>query len=189
MIDATLELIDPATGEVIASADAAAVMAPADKGKFSEAPSVAEVAARLISDETHFTSLAEAKISYLFRTGEWLSKGYTVLGKVFPMDERARYNTGYDLQVVINKWVWQHTDEKQHEALVAHELCHIEKSYNDSGKVSYSVAAHDLEEFRYIAKRYGAWDEGLQKFLAAFQAGEADRKQPTLFGEGDNESN
>lgn len=188
MIDATLELIDPATGKVMASADAAAVMNPADKGKFSEAPSVAEVAARLISDEAHFTSLAEAKISYLFRKGEWLSKGYTVLGKVFPMDERARYNTGYDLQIVVNQWAWDHADEKQQEALVAHELCHIEKSYSDSGKVGFSVAPHDLEEFRYIAKRYSAWDEALQTFLTAYQIGEADRKQPTLFGEGDNES-
>ncbi len=184
MIDATLELIDPATGEVLASAD----ITPAETGKYSNAPDVQVVAARLISDQTHFGALAEARISYLFREEPWTSKGTNVLGKSYVMDERAHYNTGYDLQMVINRQAWLCADAKQQEALVAHELCHFEKNIADSGRVSYSIAPHDLEEFRYIAKRYGAWDEALQTFLTAYQIGEADRKQPTLFGEGDNES-
>lgn len=183
MQDATLELIDPVTGETIAQTDVASVMAPKVVGRYSDAEPVRKLADWLIREESNFMRLRNAKVSYLFRNDEWVSKGYTVYAKTFIMDDRQKFNTGLDVQIVVNKWVWDRIDDRQREALIAHELCHI-----DLVNGNYSAAPHDLEEFRYIAKRYGAWDDGLQKFLAAFQAGEADRQQPTLFEGSSNEN-
>jgi len=159
-------------------------IAPDDEGKFSEAPEVQLIAARLISREEHFGHLAEARISYLFRFGSWTSKGLIVMGKAYVMDERQRFNTDIDLQVIINQQVWECADETQREALVAHELCHFEKDIDNQGRPRYALVNHDLEEFRYMVKCYGAWDDSLRKFLDAYQAGEEERHQLSLFEEG-----
>lgn len=158
-----------------------ATSAGPDEGKYSEAPEVQRIAARLISDETRLGHLAEARVSYLLREGPWISKGSVVMGKVYVMDERARFNTGLDAQVIINRQVWDEADETQQEALVAHELCHIEKDVDNRGRSRYWLANHDLEEFSWIVRRYGIWDDSLRKFFAAFENGETERKQLSLF--------
>lgn len=72
-------------------------------------------------------------------------------------------------------------DETQQEALVAHELCHIEKDVDNRGRSRYWLANHDLEEFSWIVRRYGIWDDSLRKFFTAFENGETERKQLSLF--------
>ena len=77
--------------------------------------------------------------------------------------------------------VWDEADETQQEALVAHELCHIEKDVDNRGRSRYWLANHDLEEFSWIVRRYGIWDDSLRKFFTAFENGETERKQLSLF--------
>ena len=53
-------------------------------------------------------------------------------------------------------------------ALVAHELCHGEMS--DKG--SLRVVKHDLEEFGFVVRKYGAWQQSIALFdkqLAMFE--------------------
>jgi len=181
-VTTTLESLEHA-GRIMERA-VAEYIDPVDVGKYSDAPEVQEVAAKLISNEAHFSHLAEARISYLFRQEPWTSKGCIVMGKAYAMDERARHNTDLDLQIVINQQVWECADETQREALVAHELCHFEKDIDNQGRPRYALVNHDLEEFRYMVKCYGAWDDSLRKFLDAYQAGEEERHQLSLFEEG-----
>lgn len=165
-------------------------MAPTeDESKFSEAPEVQAIANRLISRREYFGHLADARISYLFRSGLWTSKGSIMMGKAYVMNEQQRFNTGLDLQVIINREVWEHADETQREALVAHELCHFEAMDPDpQGNPRWRSANHDLEEFSYIVRHYGLWGESLRQFIQAYEAGETERLQLSLDFEEDQAS-
>lgn len=147
------------------------------EGKFSEAPEVQRVAIQLINEEnTKFGHLADARTAYLFRHGGWESKGRTVLGKAYVMSERQRFISKVDLQVVVNKEAWDRADDKQREALVAHELCHFEQMDPDSyGRPRWRAADHDVEEFSYIIRKYGLIFEDLHQFMEAYRTGEVER--------------
>src|SRR5690625_1726668 len=105
--------------------DVGETITPEPEPKYVPAPEVQEVAARLISHEVGFSHLAEARIAYLFRTNEWESKGFTVMGRAYVNDDRKKVQTEKDLEVVVNRFVWEHATSHQREALVAHELCHF----------------------------------------------------------------
>lgn len=150
--------------------------------KFVHAPVVEEVANRLISTVNQFGHLAEAKIAYLFRTGEWMTKGRWEMGKAYVNDERLKFLTGYDLQVVVSDRIWYMTHGIQREALIAHQLCHFERKEPDKhGNPRWGLASHDLEEFAYVVRKYGIWDESLREFMAAYQKGETERRQVPMF--------
>lgn len=186
-VTTTLESLEHA-GRIMERA-AAEQVAPADEGKYSDAPEVQSIAARLISCREYFGHLAEARISYLFRFGPWTSKGSLVMGRAYVMNERQRFNTDLDLQIIINREVWEHADETQREALVAHELCHFEAMDPDpQGNPRWRSANHDLEEFSYIVRHYGLWGESLRQFIQAYEAGETERLQLSLDFEEDQAS-
>jgi hypothetical protein len=78
--------------------------------------------------------------------------------------------TGYDAIIRVEEWAWSRLGSSEQEALVAHELCHGEMS----AKGSLRVVKHDLEEFNFVVRKYGAWQEHIALFdrqLALFQPG------------------
>lgn len=162
------------------------MVARIDKDKYSLAPEVEEVARELIRSTDRFRHLVDARIAFVFRNtkrmDEWTSKGDIVMGRAYVNDERQRFLSGIDLQVVINRRVWELSSPKQREALVAHELCHFELREPDKyGNPRWGLVNHDLEEFTYIVRKYGVWDESLRRFMAAYQDGETERQQMTMF--------
>lgn len=76
--------------------------------------------------------------------------------------------TGYDAIIRVEGWAWARLDAASQEALVAHELCH--GSMSDKGALR--VVKHDLEEFGFVVRKYGAWQENIALFdrqLALFE--------------------
>lgn len=136
-----------------------------DDGKYIFAEEVQAVAAKLISD--YHTHLAEARIAYLFRKGEWNSKGRTQFGKACKAPEQWAFMSGFELLVIINKTVWDYADEKKREAVVDHELCHIEKDIDAKGNPKWITAHHDVEEFSIVIQRHGLWSRDIRQFFAA----------------------
>lgn len=78
--------------------------------------------------------------------------------------------TGYDAIIRVEAWAWSRLGPAEQEALIAHELCHGEMS--DKGAVR--IMKHDLEEFGFVVRKYGAWQQSIALFdkqLAMFEPG------------------
>lgn len=78
--------------------------------------------------------------------------------------------TGYDAIIRVEDWAWRRLAAEQQEALVTHVLCH--GSMSDKGALR--VVKHDLEEFGFVVRKYGAWQEGIALFdkqLSMFEPG------------------
>lgn len=76
--------------------------------------------------------------------------------------------TGYDAIIRVEEWAWTRLGAAEQEALVAHELCHGEMSE----KGALRVVKHDLEEFGFVVRKYGAWQQSIALFdkqLAMFE--------------------
>ncbi len=141
----------------------------AAENKYSDAPEVADIASALISDVTCHHQLAEANIIYLFRSGNWKSKGRTKLGSASKLPEQYQLLTGYELMVVVNKDTWWALDEKQKFALVDHELCHFCREEDDKGETKWTIVGHDVEEFSGVIRRHGLWEPGVKAFAKEAQ--------------------
>lgn len=161
-----------------AMANAAARQAEEKEQKFFDAPEVKEIAHELIP--RHHPHLVEARIKYLFRRGNWTSKGRTRLGQAVKVSERDRVIHGYDFVVIINYDYWPALDEDQRRALVDHELCHCERNEDAQGNPKWNIRAHDVEEFQEIVRRHGLWKPDLQQLERVMKA----RRQVELFGDG-----
>ena len=78
--------------------------------------------------------------------------------------------TGYDAIIRVEEWAWSRLGAAEQEALVAHELCH--GSMSEKGALR--VVKHDLEEFGFVVRKYGAWQESIALFdrqLSLFEPG------------------
>lgn len=77
-------------------------------------------------------------------------------------EESAEGNA--DLFVLsVSSEIWEILEQDQREALVDHELCHIDR--NEEGE--YFLVGHDIEEFAKNIKKYGIWRQDLQNFFHA----------------------
>jgi len=131
-----------------------------EKPELKEAAEVQELAARLI-DKYH-SHLAEARIKYLFRTGEWLKKGRIVYGKAEKVPAKWNYLTGYDFVITINQEAWMTGTPEFREALLDHELEHCCKDEDKQGNPKWYIQPHTVEDFASIIRRHGLWDDCLK---------------------------
>lgn len=67
----------------------------------------------------------------------------------------------FEVVLWANEEAWTHLTDRQHEALISHELCHV-GGRNDQGAVQ--LLEHDIEEFGWIVRTYGQWHQGLEFF-------------------------
>ena len=136
--------------------------------KFSFAEDVEKIAVRVI-DKWH-SGLSEANIVYLFKdVPTWNSKGKTVFARTHKAPEQWQFLAGCDVVVIVNKKVWDRLDNKQREALIDHELCHVLKDEDEKGNPKWSMVTHDVEEFAAVIQRHGMWMEDLKKFMTVAQ--------------------
>jgi len=92
------------------------------------------------------------KIKFLLVSGQ-----ISYAGKVLKASPVLKFMTGYDLIVLINKDVWEKLPRNYREALVFHELYHIQVKGD-----KISLRKHDVEEFIRVVERYGPWTDALK---------------------------
>lgn len=78
--------------------------------------------------------------------------------------------TGYDVAIWVRAYFWERFDPTSREALMAHELLHLDVEYDDDGEVKLAIRKHDLEEFDDVARHFGAALPGIAEFNRAFAA-------------------
>jgi predicted metal-dependent peptidase len=128
------------------------------KDKFWDAVEVREIATKLIGEDGTFTFPKNTPILYLF-----VDK-MKDLGNIAHCSEKVEFASAYKFIMTINYEVWSRMTEREREALVFHELCHI---FYDAEKDKYSCVDHDLEEFGRVVSRYGLWRRDVQMFVNA----------------------
>jgi len=112
-----------------------------------------KLAAELLGDTT-------LKVKFLFVSG----RNIQYAGKVMKTSPLLKFMSGYDLVILINKNVWDSLPDNHREALLFHELYHIQV---DGDKII--LKKHDVEEFVKVAERYGPWTEALQAIKEALK--------------------
>jgi hypothetical protein len=149
-----------------------------EKAEYRDAPEdLKTMAAKLIS-EFH-GGLAEAKICYLVRTGEWKKKGKDVFGRAEVVSKKHKHLTGYDFIITIGLRCWNVAEEDFKRALLDHELTHCCKDEDKEGNPKYYIQDHSVEDFNAIIRRYGLWDSSLRLAINAFH----EHEQVTMFDE------
>ena len=96
--------------------------------------------------------------------------GCVILARFVKVPQLWHGLTGYDAIIRVEDWAWARLAAEQQEALVAHELCH--GSMSEKGALR--VVKHDLEEFGFVVRKYGAWQESIALFdrqLSMFEPG------------------
>lgn len=81
-----------------------------------------------------------------------------------------------DFLVVLDAEYWLDGDDRDREILMYHELCHIQPAFDKNGAQRFdretglpvlTLAGHDVEEFKAVVERYGAYSEDIRQFVAA----------------------
>ena len=120
--------------------------------------------------------------------------GYLINAKPFdPLSDEAKHDaiakcikaptlwhdlTGHDAVIWCRGWFWDQFSAEQRDALLLHELLHLEVEYDDEGEVKLRVRKHDLEEFTDVARRYGGALPAIDPFVRAFAAWQHGQEQP-----------
>jgi len=103
------------------------------------------------------------------------------LGKCSRATGKWKYLTDKDFVIEIwDKW-WETANEHQKEALMYHEVSHIDFKEKDD-EITWRLKRHDIEEFNDVVKKYGTWNEELIVFknnLGGATIGEI-KKRPDL---------
>lgn len=155
-----------------------------------------EIYQRLLACPEH-SHLLDHKpdVAFLFRDGEWVKKGRSILGTCSMPSVQGDLRPLFDwmleellgftpvfLFTLSFEW-WEQADERQREILVFHEMCHAAQDRDkygsprinqQTGEPVWTIRPHDIEEFNSVVRRYGAWAPDVQDFIAAVQAGEAE---------------
>lgn len=152
------------------------------------------VYARLVQDCEEFAHLldGEADVRWLFKVTPTFKAGREILGTVYlpsvqgplrPLFDwfmEKEWGAIPDFLVILDHEYWQAASERQREILVYHETCHMaQKTDADgvpvfdrmTGKASWTLAGHDVEEFIAVVRRYGAHNHDIAAFLAAAKGG------------------
>lgn len=130
--------------------------------EFYDASEELEVLARKLIQDYH-GHLVEAKIKYLFRTGNWEVKKRETWGQAKRVSKETNFLTGYDFIITVHMDVWEQLNAEEKEALLDHELQHCSAGSDDSGNKVWYIQGHDVEDFYAIIRRHGLWSKALKK--------------------------
>lgn len=124
----------------------------------------------------HHPDLHDAKIAMAWRLEKKAdADGHLWLGQAKKGSDLDRAMHGFDFVILLNKEVWSVFSSEQKEALVDHELCHCaiscdtdgDPKLDDQGRKVWRIRRHDLEEFKEVYERHGAWKSDIRDFVAA----------------------
>ena len=124
-----------------------------------------------VRNKCHATRLSGFEILYLFRDEPATVKGKVKLGqakKPNPLTvflcEKA-FDVRPDFLIEIAGELWKELAPFQREALLDHELAHFDCQETKDGETVPTLRAHDVEEFREVLERRGAWMPDLKDFV------------------------
>lgn len=159
-----------------------------DDAQFIEAPEVGLTAAAVLSRHAE----GAARIPRLESVRQAIQEediriGFLLNVKPFdPAKEEAKHDaiakcvkaptvwhdlTGFDAIIWIRDFWWGLLGPDAREALVVHELLHLDVSYDEAGEVALAIRKHDLEEFGDVVRHYGTILPGQADFALQLAAG------------------
>lgn len=152
---------------------------------WTPAPEAQQIAKKYIKD--YHKHLASVLIIYVFTDKPFKVHGGPADAKVQKISGIHAWLAAHDLYdmkedidggeidefilMTIDKSSWDLYEPKQREALIDHELCHVQTN-PETGKVE--LQSHDVEEFKQVIVRHGLWREDIRSFFEA--------RQPALTG-------
>ena len=99
-------------------------------------------------------------------------------GKCSKATGKWKHLTGMDYVVEVWDGFWKTATQIQKQALLYHELSHIDyKEDKDTGEITWKIKRHDVEEFFDVVKNYGIWDSKLKTLFAMEIEYEANKKE------------
>jgi hypothetical protein len=139
-----------------------------------------------LDEHKHFAD-EEIAVEFLLRVAPKLKAGHQVLGQcIIPTvqgelkDLFTQLLAGWfgrcpQFLIVLDQEFWLEADDVTRRALLEHELCHVKQSldkngdpaFDQDGNPKFGIVGHDLEEFHYIVRKYGAWKGDIAQFLEA----------------------
>lgn len=131
---------------------------------YDAAESVESIAEGLIAN--FHTDLATARVLYCFVDSAGTKGGRELYGKVRKFSGFQLWALERDFAVEVALDKWNDMTEKQRTALIDHllERCAGEED-EDSGEMQWKIREPDVQEFRTVLFRQGAWNEDLQGFI------------------------
>lgn len=120
--------------------------------EWREAPGwIIGLAERLI--KRHYPDLEEARIAFIMRSEASKSNGLTTIGKAKKVSAELQLHIPFDFVIWLASDEFARLSPKQREALVDHQLCHLQW-IDDVAK----IRGHDFDgEFIEIIERHGLW--------------------------------
>lgn len=142
---------------------------PPLKGEFTPAPDLAQIGNELMDKALHLPP--ELQVTFLWKARGGSSSGRDVLGKCQKPGGLLAYfsETHYVVWLAADHIDGLPMSRFQVEALLYHELLHIDVEQDEDGALKCSMRGHDLEEFRDVVSRYGFWKEDVAGFVRTVQ--------------------
>jgi len=131
---------------------------------------IVDLANRLMAH--HNPKAVHANVCYMFRSKCAKRGGKVILGKTSKESDKKKLLHGYDYIIELGADAWQELDGKQREALLMHEILHIEATEDDDapGGIAFGTNQHDTEEFRRVIEVYGLWTPDLEELGKTMEA-------------------
>jgi len=125
--------------------------------------------------EKYHSNLGEATIALAWRFG-WNANadGLMTMGRAAKRSDLDRELAKFDFVILLNHEAWNKggLNETQRVALIDHELCHCEITYDsdgepkhdEQGRIVCRIRKHDIEEFVDVVNRHGLYTRDLAAF-------------------------
>lgn len=125
----------------------------------------------LIEHHDAFTSLSDLTIRTLWQKDAGKEDGRLKLGSISQQTNMTRYLTGVDYVIIVSLKAAAQYDltNWQMEALLFHQLMHIEAEEGDDGEIKLKKRPHDIGLFNAEIINYGAWYLDLANTSNAFR--------------------
>lgn len=133
--------------------------------EWREAPQyIIDIAKRLIRQ--HYPDLLEARVAFIMRSEASKSNGMVTIGKAKKVSAELQLHIPYDFIIWLASDEWVRASPKQREALIDHQLCHLQWIDNVA-----KIKGHDFDgEFIEIIERHGLWWPRSDSLAIAVQA-------------------
>lgn len=140
---------------------------------FALSDEVADVARDIIDAHATMADLGQLRIAYLFNYARTRgdARGMHTVAKAIKAPALWSTLSEYDGAVWVQADAWASMNDRQHRAVVLHELLHF--LVDEQGKLT--LVLHDVEEFTQVVAEYGPWEGGLDAMAEQFRLYEAGR--------------
>ena len=153
-----------------------APIASDERSDYIESPDMKTIAGGLIRRHPTLQGVIEdLRVGYRLRLGEPAGEGEGAIAACQKAPPLWRDESGIDVVIWAWDYWWRLFDQRQREALVLHELCHIDRT--EKGAVK--LRKHDVEEFTVVVAEYGVWD-GFSRLLDFKRALERHDEDPKV---------